>query len=132
MRIVPNPEQPQPLDMSQVARLNGDLLQRLVEEGLTITYDEDGDTLFLTIGRGVPALTEFVTYGIHVRIEPESLRIVGVDILQFRKRFLANNELIRVTCGADFDAMCARGGIAVVEGETAKRFLPLFDAVIPR
>jgi hypothetical protein len=119
--------------MRQVANLNDDLLQRLMDEGLTLTYDEDGDTLFLTIGRGVPALTEYVVYGIYVRIEPESLHIVGADVLQFRNRFLANNELFRVMFEEDFDRMRNRGGIAVVEGENAKRFHPLFDyAMLPR
>lgn len=132
MMPTPDPQEPQPLDMRQVANLNDDLLQRLMDEGLTLTYDEDGDTLFLTIGRGVPALTEYVVYGIHARIEPESLRIVGADILQFRKRFLANNELFRVMFEEDFDRMRDRGGIAVVEGENAKRFHPLFDAMLPR
>lgn len=130
MTTMPDPRESQPLDMQQVARLNDGLLQRLIHEGVTLTYDEDGDSLFLTIGMGVPALTEHFVYGIYIRIEPESLRIVGVDILQFRSRFLANNELFRVMFEDDFKDMCSRGGIAVVEGESAKRFHPLFDAML--
>lgn len=132
MTTMPDPQEPKPFDMQQVARLNDDLLQRLIVEGVTLTYDEDGDTLFLTIGQGVLALTEHVVYGIHARIEPESLHIVGVDILQFRNRFLANNELFRVMFQNDFNNMCSRGGIAVVEGENAKRFHLLFDAMLAR
>jgi len=127
-----DPQEPQPLDMRQVAMLNNDLLQRLTDEGVTFTYDEDGDSLFLTIGPGVAALTEHIVYGIYVRIEPESLRIVGIDILQFKNRFLVNNELFKVMFEEDFNRMRSQGGIAVIEGENAKRLYPLFDAMLAR
>ena len=59
-------DKPDELDMDLIARINIDLTERLFSEGVTIAYDEDGDTLFLTIGRPHEAISE-VSIGWHGR-----------------------------------------------------------------
>lgn len=117
---------PKPLDMDTVARVNVDVLERLAG-GVTFAYDEDGDTLFLTIGEPVPALTEHLLYDVYYQIEPESLRIVGVTIVGFIRHFLANNEFFREALGDDFERLRAAGGATTLYGENAQRLAPLFS-----
>ncbi len=120
-------DEPQPLDMETVGRLNLDVPQRLVDEGVTFAYDEDGDTMFITIGKPVPALTEHIIYDLYYQIELESLRIVGVTVLRFASRFLKNNEFFREAFGEEFQQLRSAGGVAKILGENAKRLAPLFE-----
>jgi hypothetical protein len=120
-------DEPQPFDMERVGRMNLDLAQRLVDEGGIFAYDEDGDTLFITIGKPTPALTEHVLYDIYYQIEPESLRIVGATILKFAGRFLKNNEFFREAFEEDFQRLRAAGGVIAVLGESAHRLAPIFE-----
>lgn len=120
-------DDPQPLDMEMVGRINLDLVQRLFDEGVTFAYDEDGDTMFITIGKPVPALSEHIVYDLYYQIEPESLRIVGITLLRFAGHFLKNNEFFREAFGEDFQSLRSAGGVATMMGENAKRLAPLFE-----
>jgi hypothetical protein len=128
------PEEPEPLDPETVARVNVDLPERLINEGVEITYDEDGDTLFISIGsgEGVPAITEHMIGGLYVRLHPESLRVVGAMILRFASDFLRNNKLARIAFEEGFRYLRTQGDSMQLEGDDAQRVLPLFQAALRR
>ncbi len=119
------------LDMDQVVKANSDLSDRLSLEGVEFVYDEDGDTLFLTVGtKPRHALTEEVMGNIQVRLDPESLKIVGAMILDFMGDFLANNRLARKSFSRFFTRLREEGTIRV-EGEDARLHIaPLFEAAL--
>lgn len=123
-------DMPEPLDMKVVARANADLISKLDEHEVTVAYDEDADTMWITIGDPVPCLSEQVTDDFYIDIEPESLRIVGVTITQFVNRWMKNNEFVREEFGEKFARMRAGGGVAVVKGEEARNFAPLIAAAV--
>jgi len=64
-----------------VLNANEDLASRLRELSVCITYDRDGDTFILTLGEPQEALTESVDENrLYVRIDPATLKIVGIEI----------------------------------------------------
>lgn len=69
------------------------------EEGVTATYDATLDALLIEIGGPKEALTEYLVDNIMVRIEPDSLRVVGFEILDFMEDFLPANRLGRTAMG---------------------------------
>jgi hypothetical protein len=62
-------------------------------QGVDIVYDAPLDTLFVEIGGPKEALSEHVVDNIMVRVEPDTLEIVGVEILEFFSDFLPSNRL---------------------------------------
>ncbi|MBI2918906.1 MAG: DUF2283 domain-containing protein [Chloroflexi bacterium] len=120
-------DQPEGLNVRAVEKLNIDLSERLFSEGVSIAYDEDGDTLFLTIGEGKEAVNEQVVDGMYLRIEPDSLRIVGCVIVGFVSDILANNKLARKLFQEDFEELRRQGDSVRWEGSQAQRIKPLFE-----
>jgi hypothetical protein len=64
---------------------NDDLAERMNALGVTTVYDADLDTLFTRIGPPVEALTESIDDHIGLRVDPDTLKIVGWEILEPRK-----------------------------------------------
>ena len=114
----------------EIGRRNIDLGERLTEQGLTTTYDEDGDTLFVTIGQGGDALTEQVFDDIYIRIHPETLKIQGFVILAFEPDFLGENKLIGKSLQGFVEAMRASEGTLSFKGRDAQKAKPYFEAAI--
>src|SRR5437870_5299385 len=112
---------PRLFDMGDVARENYDLPDRLYQEGLEFAYDEDGDTLIISLGSGEPrdALTEQAVDGVYLRIDPVTLKLVGAVVLSFTGDFLANNKIARSAFGGWFETLRERGTVRI-EGEDAK------------
>ena len=82
-------------DTERFKEANLDYLDRIEKEGLTAIYDATLDTLFLEIGGARQALTEHMVDNIMIRVDPESLQVVGFEILDFLDDFLPANRLVR-------------------------------------
>jgi hypothetical protein len=122
---------PEPVDLEKVAEANFDILERLDKWGAGITYDEDSDVLLINIGhKPNEAITEHLIDTIYYRIDPDSLKIVGLTILEFMSNILAKNRLAQVAFGDDFSNLRAKGGSTEIEGADAKKLAPLFQAAI--
>ena len=65
----------------EIIAANGDLAQRMAQLGITSEYDENEDILFVTIGPPVEALTETVANCVGSRVDPDTLKLVGLEIL---------------------------------------------------
>ena len=122
-------EKREQLDREAFAEANIDLGERLFNEGVSIAYDEDGDTLFLTIGAGKEAISEQVVDGIYFRVEPHSLKVVGCVIIGFVSDILANNKLARKLFQESFDQLRQQGDSVQWEGSQAQKMRPLFEFV---
>ena len=125
-------DSPTPLDSELIGQANLDLAERLYSEGVFITYDEDGDTLLITIGQGQPAITTHVVDGIYVRIHPETLKVVGCTVIAFASDLLANNKLMRKLFPDALKAFEENGGVIEWKGPQAQRMAPVFEAVLSR
>jgi hypothetical protein len=123
---------PTPLDGEQISKANLDLAERLFNEGVYITYDDDGDTLFITIGQGQPAITTHVVGGIYLRIQPETLKIVGCTVIAFASDLLANNKLIRKLFPNALESFKGTDGTIEWKGQKARRMLPVFEVAMSR
>lgn len=126
------PNEPQTLDQDLIARANLDLAERLFKGGVEFVYDEDGDTLFVTIGAGANAITKHVVDGVYARIDPETLKIVGCTLLAFESDLLANNKLLRKLFLDGFQSLRESGDRIVWEGAEAAKTKPLFELVLAR
>lgn len=125
-------DKPTPLDMGQVSRANFDLAERLFNEGVHLVYDEDGDTLLMTIGEGKPAIATPVLDGIYFRIEPETYKILGFTIIAFASDLLANNKLVRKLFPNAPEAFEKSGGVIEWKGQQAQRIKPVFEFALSR
>ena len=65
---------------NQVRRANTDLLARLRQLSVTSSYDPEEDLFVLTLGEAQEALTESVGNAWYVRLDPESYKVVGLEI----------------------------------------------------
>jgi hypothetical protein len=82
-------------DAGKFKDANRDYIARIEREGLFAIYDATLDTLFLEIGGPKEALTEHVWDNVMVRIDPDTLEVVGLEILDFLEDFVPNNRLVR-------------------------------------
>jgi uncharacterized protein YuzE len=120
------------IDWDEVISQNADLGERLNQEGLLITYDEDGDSLLVSIGSGGDAITEQVVDDIFIRLDPDNLKIKGMTILAFKSDFLAQNKIMRKVYSSSFEDLRKEGGTVKLTGRQAQRAQPLIQAVLPR
>ena len=122
------------MDWDSISSANIDLGERMLQEGLSVTYDEGGDTLLVTIGIGksFEAVTEELIDNIYIRILPDSLVIVGFVVLNFNTDFLANNKLARKVLGDWFQELQSKGGVVNVEGNKAKMVESWLEAAMSR
>ena len=123
---------PTPISNKHIAMANVDLQERLFKEGVTLVYDEDGDTLLITIGESVAAITKQMVDGIYIRVEPTTYKIVGCTILAFASDLLAKNKLIRKAFPNALETLKASGGTITLVGEKAERTKPLFEGALSR
>jgi hypothetical protein len=57
--------------------------RRLRDEGVTAYYDRDDDVLIVQIGKPVEATTESIANCLLLRVDPDTLKYVGFEILGF-------------------------------------------------
>ena len=81
------------IDPQELLDANMDYLERIELEGLQATYVAKLDTLFVEFGGPKEALSEHLVDNIMLRVEPDTLQIVGVEILDFLSDFLPHNRL---------------------------------------
>jgi hypothetical protein len=65
---------------------NDDLRDRVARLGVVAEYDPDEDYFGLVIGGPAEATTESLANTILFRVEPETLKLVGIEIYDFEKR----------------------------------------------
>ena len=118
------------LDHEAVARANADLSERLFREGVSITYDEDGDTLLIDIGEGGEAIADHVVDGLYIRLDPLTLKVVGCTAIGFASDALEHNRAFRKLFQGDFDHFRGAGGKGEWRGAEAQRVTPLFGAAL--
>ncbi len=118
------------IDPDKLLEANRDYMGRAEQDGVYLVYDATLDTLFVQFGGPREALSEHVVDNVMLRIDPETLEIVGFEILDFFSDFLPNNRLVRE----------ALGDLELREGEDSEvtlmepRFKPLreqLEAMIP-
>ena len=122
--------EPTPIAWDKIAIANTDLNERLFESGVRLDYDEDGDTLFLTIGEGGPSISKEAFDDLFIRVDPTTYQIVGCTIVAFASDLLAKNKLIRKMFPGALEALRAAGGTIQWHGRQAERTKPLFDAAL--
>lgn len=83
------------IDQERFKAANQNYMDRIEVEGLKAIYDATLDTLFIEIGEPQEALTEHIADNIMIRINPVSLQIVGMEILDFLDDFLPANRIAR-------------------------------------
>jgi hypothetical protein len=59
---------------------NLDLQDRLASSSLCVVHDRDEDLFTLTIGGPQEAITEGVRNRLYLRVDPDTLKIVGIEI----------------------------------------------------
>lgn len=84
-----------PLDTTEIRRANFDLAERIEVEEVTLDYNPEADVLSITIGEPRPAVTEPLFDDIMYRVDPDTLKIVGVEIVAFFSDFVRRNKLVR-------------------------------------
>lgn len=65
---------------------NDDLPRRLATLEKKLVYDAEDDYFAIVIGPPVEAITESLANAILFRVEPETLKIVGIEIYDFEER----------------------------------------------
>lgn len=89
---------------------NPEWLVRVSKEKRRLLYDSESDIFCLRFGTdhkfGYLFAPETVTQDIDIKIEEDGLRIIGVDVMYFRKDFLACHAEL----SAAFDALCLKHG----------------------
>ena len=83
------------IDPDKFLEANRDYIDRIEREGLFLVYDAALDTLFIEFGGPRAALSEHVVDNILLRIDPDTLHMVGVEIQDFFDDFLPQNRLFR-------------------------------------
>ena len=78
----------EPLALDDIMAANADFDERAAALAVSVTYDEEFDIFLLTLGDPQEAITEEVRDGLQMRLDPPSLKIVGFEILGFRRRYL--------------------------------------------
>jgi len=71
---------------------NKDLEERLRTTDVRVGYDREHDMLLITIGEPQEAITEEVSRGLYVRVDPDTEKIVGMTITAFRRGFLSEHQ----------------------------------------
>ena len=52
-----------------------------------VSYDRDGDVLYLSLGNPRPAITRGEKDGLLVRTDPKTDQVVGLTVLDYEKKF---------------------------------------------
>lgn len=87
--------------LDEVLRANQDLAVRLRELDPDIFYDREGDTFMVTLGEPQEALTESLAGGhLYIRVDPDTLKIVGIEILDLSARLADDPAVKRVWLAA--------------------------------
>lgn len=110
------------INAEEISKANTDLGERMSSEGLWLSYNEEADVLSIIIGKPVPAITEPLLDDIMYRIDPDTFKIVGVEIVCFSTDFVKKNKIIRKIM-KDYLSRLLRGEkIEIIETSKKKKF----------
>ena len=87
------------IDPDRLIEANRDYLERIERDGLRAVYDSTLDTLFIEIGGPKEGLSEHLADNVMLRIDPDTLQIIGLEILDFLADFLPHNRLFKEMAG---------------------------------
>jgi len=113
------------IDPHKLLEANRDYIDRMEREGLYLFYDATLDTLFVEFGGPKEALSEHTVDNIMLRIDPETLRIVGYEILDFFSDFIPHNRLFQTAVRQ----LGLREGVDSQVTLMEPRFKPIRDAL---
>lgn len=101
------------LELREILAANSDLEERIRSLAVAITYDDEFDIFLVTLGEPQPAITEEIPegHGLQFRLDPESLKIIGYEILSFRSRYLKAHPEFQ----QHFDALFEKPPIRTVD-----------------
>ena len=88
-------QNPRYIDPDRLWQANKDLVNLIERDGVDVVYDSTLDTLFVEFGGPKEALSEHAVDNIMIRIDPDTLRMVGFEILDFFSDFLPHNRLFQ-------------------------------------
>ena len=88
-------EEVRPLDIEDIRRANFDLGERVESEELSLDYNPEADVLTITVGEPRSAITEPWLDDILYRVDPDTLKIVGIEIVAFFSDFIRKNKLVK-------------------------------------
>ena len=84
----------------RVQKANTDIVERIRGVGLNFEHDPEEDSVIVYLGQTIrPAITEaFNGDPFYVRIDPETYKIVGFEVLEFSKHLISQGvkRLIRI------------------------------------
>lgn len=124
-------EEVRPLDTEEIRRANFDLAERIEAETITLDYNPEADVLTITIGEPTPAITEPLFDDIMYRIEPDTLKIVGIEIVAFFGDFVRRNKLVRKLLRGYLEQLRPGTTDIVVTDPQNKEFLSSILASVP-
>lgn len=112
-----------PLDAAEISRVNYDLSDRIMNEGITLDYNPEADVLSITIGDPKSAITEPWLDDAMYRVDPDTLKIVGIEIVAFFSDFVRKNKIIRKLLRGYLELMReGKKDIEVTESKDRKLF----------
>lgn len=76
------------INAKDIFEANADFEERVEKLDVRISYDEEFDIFLVAFGNPQRAISEEIGNGLHARIDPASLKIVGFEILGFRQHYL--------------------------------------------
>lgn len=104
-----------------LAQANYDLLDRIEREGIALYYNHEADTLSLVIGEPREGVTEPMIDDIFCRLDPESLKVIGVEIVAFRRDFLRKNKIARKVFSPVIQELVEKGEVVLLEASIRRR-----------
>jgi hypothetical protein len=82
--------------LREVSAANRDLALRLTTLSVQVRHDRDDDTFVLTIGEPQEAITESVRNRLFYRLDPDTLKIVGIEIPHVSARLAGDPTLASI------------------------------------
>lgn len=112
-----------PLDAEEIKRVNFDLSDRIMAEGIMLDYNAEADLLTIIIGSPRVAITEPLLDDVMYRVDPDTKKIVGFEIVAFFGDFVRRNKVVRKLLKGYLEMMRAgEREIAVAEPKDRKLF----------
>ncbi|MBM3942069.1 MAG: DUF2283 domain-containing protein [SAR202 cluster bacterium] len=124
-------EEVKPLDTEEIRRANVDLADRIEAERVTLDYNPEADVLTITIGEPQVAITEPLFDDIMYRVDPDTLKIVGIEIVAFFGDFVRRNKLVRKLLRGYLEQLRPGNTGVVIDDPHNKELLGSILAVVP-
>ena len=124
-------EEVRPVDTEEIRRANFDLAERIEAEVVTMDYNPEADALTITIGESQPAITEPLFDDIMYRLDPDTLKIVGIEVIAFFSDFVRRNKLVRKLLRNYLEELLPGKGDIVVNDPHDKELLSEILTAVP-